>query len=323
MLAVMLSALMSSLTSIFNSGSTIFTMDIWRIVRRFPTDHQMTRLSRKRNRKYELELMIVGRVFVVILVGISVLWVPIVMRGEGGQLFHYIQQITAYIAPSIAGLFTVALLWERINEAGAFWGLTSAFIIGLIRMVLDFIYLPPVCGEEDHRPDVIKHLLIHYMYFALFLYLWTMLIVIIISLFTIPIPKKYLYRLTFWTRFSKAERCDIMAYQAGTEEEEEDGGTRTKDKYAHLEIDDEAGHEIDPQDKNGTQGSDEDESWWHRSFNCFCGLSNRESTSSVQLKARESLQMAKIVQTKRDKIILNVACVFVLIIGVVLYGVYA
>lgn len=90
-----------------------------------------------------------------------------------------------------AGLFTVALLWERINEAGAFWGLTSAFIIGLIRMVLDFIYPSLVCGEEDHRPYAIKHLLIHYMYFALFLYLWTMLIVIIISLFTKPIPKKY------------------------------------------------------------------------------------------------------------------------------------
>lgn len=46
MLAVMLSALMSSLTSVFNSSSTIFTMDIWRQIRKKPT---------------EVELMIVGR----------------------------------------------------------------------------------------------------------------------------------------------------------------------------------------------------------------------------------------------------------------------
>ena len=32
-IAVMLSAIMSSLTSIFNSASTIFTMDIWRRIR--------------------------------------------------------------------------------------------------------------------------------------------------------------------------------------------------------------------------------------------------------------------------------------------------
>ena len=46
MLAVMLAALMSSLTSIFNSSSTIFTMDIWTRIRRNPSD---------------MELLIVGR----------------------------------------------------------------------------------------------------------------------------------------------------------------------------------------------------------------------------------------------------------------------
>ena len=46
MLAVMLSALMSSLTSIFNSSSTIFTMDIWIKLRKEASD---------------IELMIVGR----------------------------------------------------------------------------------------------------------------------------------------------------------------------------------------------------------------------------------------------------------------------
>lgn len=33
MIAVMMAALMSSLTSIFNSSSTLFTMDIWRRLR--------------------------------------------------------------------------------------------------------------------------------------------------------------------------------------------------------------------------------------------------------------------------------------------------
>jgi hypothetical protein len=46
MLAVMLAALMSSLTSIFNSSSTIFTMDIWKLIRKSPS---------------QIELVIVGR----------------------------------------------------------------------------------------------------------------------------------------------------------------------------------------------------------------------------------------------------------------------
>lgn len=46
MLAVMLAALMSSLASIFNSSSTLFTMDIW---------------TRIRPQAAERELLIVGR----------------------------------------------------------------------------------------------------------------------------------------------------------------------------------------------------------------------------------------------------------------------
>ena len=46
MMAVMLAALMSSLTSIFNSSSTIFTLDLWRNIRKQAS---------------EWELMIVGR----------------------------------------------------------------------------------------------------------------------------------------------------------------------------------------------------------------------------------------------------------------------
>ncbi|XP_052259395.1 sodium/myo-inositol cotransporter 2-like [Dreissena polymorpha] len=56
MLAVMMSALMSSLTSIFNSSSTIFAMDIWTHIRK---------------KASELELMIVGRMFVIVYVDIN------------------------------------------------------------------------------------------------------------------------------------------------------------------------------------------------------------------------------------------------------------
>lgn len=63
MLAVMLAALMSSLTSIFNSSSTIFSIDIWTRIRKQATD---------------VELLIVGRAFVLVMVVISVIWIPVI-----------------------------------------------------------------------------------------------------------------------------------------------------------------------------------------------------------------------------------------------------
>merc|ERR1711962_1510889 len=98
-------------------------MDVWRKLRNFPSDEEMRTLDRQTRRKRELELMIVGRVFVLVLVGVSILWVPVVQSSQQGQLFQYIQQISAYLAPPIAAIYILGILWERINEQGAFWSL--------------------------------------------------------------------------------------------------------------------------------------------------------------------------------------------------------
>lgn len=58
------------------------------------------------------------------------------------------------------------------------------FVIGVIRMILDFIYQPPLCGQPDQRPAITKNL--HYMYFALVLFWITGIAIVVISLFTKP-----------------------------------------------------------------------------------------------------------------------------------------
>uniref|UniRef100_A0A452HAD5 Sodium/mannose cotransporter SLC5A10 n=1 Tax=Gopherus agassizii TaxID=38772 RepID=A0A452HAD5_9SAUR len=101
MIAVMMAALMSSLTSVFNSSSTLFTMDIWRKIRR--------------NAK-ERELLLVGRIVTVVLVAISVVWIPILQSSNSGQLYIYIQSVTSCLAPPITAVFALAVFWRRANE---------------------------------------------------------------------------------------------------------------------------------------------------------------------------------------------------------------
>jgi hypothetical protein len=50
-------------------------MDIWKRVRKNAKDW---------------ELMIVGRVCVIVLVGISIVWIPILQASQGSQLFDYV-----------------------------------------------------------------------------------------------------------------------------------------------------------------------------------------------------------------------------------------
>ena len=101
MLAVMMAALMSSLTSVFNSASTIFTIDIW---------------TRFRGKASDTELLIVGRMFIVVLLVVSIAWIPIILSYKESQLFHYIQAVSNFLCPPITAVFLIALFWPRMNE---------------------------------------------------------------------------------------------------------------------------------------------------------------------------------------------------------------
>ncbi|XP_047215098.1 sodium/myo-inositol cotransporter 2-like [Girardinichthys multiradiatus] len=184
MMAVMIAALMSSLTSIFNSSSTIFTMDLWKSFRSHAS---------------EWELMIVGRVFVLVLVAVSVLWIPIVQASQGGQLFIYIQSISTYLQPPVSIIFLMGCFWKRTDEKGAFWGLAIGLTVGCIRMLLDFIYPAPLCFEEDDRPSVLKY--VHYLYFSMLLSFITLGVVVVVSLATEEPTPEQISHLTWYTRF--------------------------------------------------------------------------------------------------------------------------
>ncbi|KAJ3614023.1 hypothetical protein NHX12_017600 [Muraenolepis orangiensis] len=164
MIAVMMAALMSSLTSIFNSSSTLFTMDLWK---------------KHRPRATEKELLLVGRIVTVILVVVSVVWIPILQSANSGQLYVYIQ-------------------------SGAFWGLMVGLVVGVCRMVLEFAFPPARCGVVDWAPAVLRR--VHYLHFAILLCGLSAVIVVVVSLLTTPPPPEQLCNLTWWTLTEEVQR---------------------------------------------------------------------------------------------------------------------
>ncbi|XP_034608166.1 sodium/myo-inositol cotransporter [Trachemys scripta elegans] len=182
MMAVMIAALMSDLDSIFNSASTIFTLDVYKLIRKSAPSR---------------ELMIVGRVFVAFMVIISIAWVPIIVEMQGGQMYLYIQEVADYLTPPVAALFLLGIFWKRCNEQGAFYGGMVGFVLGSTRLILAFIYRAPECNQPDTRPGFIKN--IHYMYIATALFWITGIVTITVSLFTPPPTKEQIRTTTFWS----------------------------------------------------------------------------------------------------------------------------
>ncbi|XP_059137800.1 solute carrier family 5 member 4-like [Peromyscus eremicus] len=201
MLSVMLASLMSSLTSIFNSASTLFTLDLY---------------TKMRKKASERELLIAGRLFAIVLIVISILWVPLVQASQNGQLFHYMASFSSYIGSPVGAVFMLAIFCKRVNEQGAFWGLVVGVVIGLIRMITEFAYGTGSCLAPSNCPTIICG--VHYMYFAIIVFFVTVLLVLGISYLTKPIPDVHLYRLC-WSLWNNTEkRIDLDAEEESHEE---------------------------------------------------------------------------------------------------------
>ncbi|KAM7537488.1 hypothetical protein Aperf_G00000060249 [Anoplocephala perfoliata] len=205
MLSAMMAGLVSSLTSVFNSTSTIFTMDIWKQIRPNCRD---------------AELMIVGRIAVLVLVGISLAWLPIVQASEA--LMDYVQSIVAYLSPPICCVYVFAVFWPRTNEVGAFSGLMVGLIIGMARFIWELVYPTVPCGEVNNNPP---HFLvaIHYLHFAILLFGFTLVTIIVASLVTPPLPRSYTRRLIFRDRNAPFDpELDVPKMTIVSEEEKEE-----------------------------------------------------------------------------------------------------
>lgn len=119
----LLSALMSSLASLFNSCATLFTVDIY---------------EKLRPGKPEKHLVFVGRVATAVVVGFGILWIPIMkaISEKSTGLYDYLQNVQGFLAPPITAVFLLGLFHKRINGHGAFWGLVVGFILGMTKLTL-------------------------------------------------------------------------------------------------------------------------------------------------------------------------------------------
>ncbi len=123
--AGLLAALMSSLSSVFNSCSTLFTIDFYK--KRFPE-------------ATEQRLVRTGQIATAVLVVTGLAWIPFMktmMEGEG--IFKYLQSIQAYISPPIAAVFLLGLFMKRLNAKGAMAALWTGFAIGATRLILEYL----------------------------------------------------------------------------------------------------------------------------------------------------------------------------------------
>lgn len=179
----LLAALMSSLASVFNSCSTLFTMDIYRKVK---------------PEAAEKDLVLVGRIATGVVVVLGILWIPI-MKGISGVLYQYLQSVQSYLAPPIAAVFLLGIFSKRITAKAAMSTLVGGFLIGMLRIFLEL-------KKESLSGWLYSFATINFLYFCIALFVFCIALLIVVSLLTEKPSEHQLAGLTIGT-VSEADRA--------------------------------------------------------------------------------------------------------------------
>ncbi|MGB6219831.1 sodium:solute symporter [Haloferula sp.] len=170
--AGLISALMSSLASLFNSCATLFTIDIY---------------QKLKPGKTEKEYVTVGRVATTLVVVAGLIWIPIMKQMAGGGIYKYLQSVQGYLAPPITAVFLLGLFWRRINATGAFYGLVIGFILGMAKLVIEAF----VTGQGIQEGPLWAIAQFNFLYYSGVLLVISTAIIILLSLATpAPTPDK-------------------------------------------------------------------------------------------------------------------------------------
>jgi SSS family solute:Na+ symporter len=172
----LLAALMSSLAAVFNSCSTLFTMDIYKKLRPDASEKKLVR---------------VGRIATAVVVVSGVVWIPL-MKVISGELYHYLQSVQSYIAPPIAAVFLLGIFFKRINAKAALTTLIAGFGAGMIRLVLEL--------NKTHLTGFLHWFAtVNFLYYCIFSFLACVVVMFVVSYATAPPDYDKIRGLTYAT----------------------------------------------------------------------------------------------------------------------------
>jgi len=200
--AGLLAALMSSLSSVFNASSTLFTMDLYSKLKPGVSQHK---------------LVWTGRVATAVMVIIGLLWVPVIQGARG--LYHYLQSVQGYLAPPIFVVFFLGIFSKRLNSKGCLSALIIGFLLGVFRLAVDtpVKLVEGFAYAEGSFLWVVHN--IYFQYYSMFIFFVCVVVMVVVSWWTSAPSYERISGLTYGTvndehrRLSRGswDRRDVIA----------------------------------------------------------------------------------------------------------------
>ena len=180
----LMAALMSSLASVFNSCSTIFTIDIYKKLK--PNASEKTLIN-------------TGKIATGFIVVLGIIWIPIMEKIGGGVMYQYLQNVQSYIAPPVTAVFLLGIIWKRVNSEAAITTLLTGLGLLILRLGSEIYYQKEILSGENIDNIAYAFATINFAHMAIFMFLFSVIICITVSLAFSPPDYKRIIGLSFGT----------------------------------------------------------------------------------------------------------------------------
>lgn len=193
----LMAALMSSLASVFNSCSTIFTIDIYK---------------KLKPNKSEKSLLNTGKIATGFIVVLGIIWIPIMEKIGGGVMYQYLQNVQSYIAPPVTTVFLLGIIWKRVNSKAAITTLLAGLVLLILRLGSEIYYQSQIVSGVSVDGFAFAFATVNFSHMAIFMFLFSVVLCISVSLLTSPPDYKTITGLSFGTLTNSQKQDNDNSY---------------------------------------------------------------------------------------------------------------
>ncbi|MDA9660425.1 sodium:solute symporter [Flavobacteriaceae bacterium] len=163
----LMAALMSSLASVFNSCSTIFTIDIYKKIRPDKSEESLIRI---------------GKIATAIIVVLGIIWIPIMEKIGGGVMYQYLQNVQSYIAPPVTAVFLLGIIWKRVTSDAAITTLISGLILLILRLGTEIYFQEEITSGIQVSGIAFAFATINFAHMAIFMFIFSVFLCVGVSM---------------------------------------------------------------------------------------------------------------------------------------------
>ena len=125
----------------------------------------------------------------------------------GGVMYQYLQNVQSYIAPPVAAVFILGIVWKRVNSKAAITTLMAGLVLLIMRLGSEIYFQPEISSNTIVDSYMFIFATINFSHMAILMFIFSILLCVGVTLSTTEPEYSKIVGLSFGT-LTKEQRLE-------------------------------------------------------------------------------------------------------------------